>query len=184
MRQEPTRGEMLHVFAEIGCEQNPRAAALGTAVMVEVGVSSMLRARLWIKDDDADNELFGSAGPIATFSQKIKMAEAMRIIGPATRANLDRVREIRNAFAHTHRDLTFETPAVVTVCDKMTIDVWPPRPRMPPIVTPRDKYVYLTLGLFVVLEEMAGHTRSGDSGNFSNYRIRHWWGERYPAPLP
>jgi hypothetical protein len=184
LRQPATDGELRAVFREIGLEQSPRAAALGAAVMVEVGLSSMLRARLWIKDDSADNELFGSNGPISTFSQKIKMAEAMRIIGPDTRSNLDYIREIRNAFAHTHRDITFDTFGVTSLCERIKFTVWPRRQRMPHIATPRDRYVYASLGLFVVLEEMAKHTRSQDSGDYSNYRIQSWWGERYPAPLP
>ena len=184
LRQAPTEREMHSVFGDIGREQNPRAAALGAAVMVEVGLSSMLRARLWIRDDNADNELFGSNGPIATFSQKIKMAEAIRIIGPATRANLDYTREIRNAFAHTHRNLTFDTPGVAAICERITFPVWPRRPRIPHVASSRDRYVYSSLGLFVVLEEMAKHTLSQDAGDDSNYNIRHWWSERYPAPLP
>lgn len=177
-KQPTTDDEMRAVFGDVGREQNPRAAALGAAVMVEVGLSNMLRARLWIRNNTADEELFRSDGPIATFSRKIKMAEAIRIIGPATRANLDHIREIRNAFAHTHRNLTFDTPGVKAICQRITFAVWPRRPRMPHIATPRDKYVYSSLGLFVVLEEMGKHTRSQDSGDFSNYRIRNWWGER------
>ena len=184
LRQPTTEGETHALFSDIGREQNPRAAALGAAVMVEVGLSSALRARLWIKDDNADDELFGANGPISTFSQKIKVAEAIWIIGPTTRANLDRIREVRNAFAHTHRNLTFDTPDVVAICDKMVFAVRLWRPRMPHITTSCDRYVYVALGLFVVLEEIAKHTRSQDSGDLSNYRIRDWWGERYPAPLP
>lgn len=82
LRQPATNEEVRAVFGDVGREQSPRAAALGAAVMVEVGLSNALRARLWIKNDKVDDELFGSNGPIATFSQKIKMAEAIRIIGP------------------------------------------------------------------------------------------------------
>ncbi len=112
LQQPTTDDEMRAVFGDVGREQNPRAAALGAAVMVEVGLSSMLRARLWIRNDKADDELFRSNGPIATFSQKIKMAEAIRIIGPATRANLDHIREIRNAFAHTYTGTSLSTRRV------------------------------------------------------------------------
>jgi hypothetical protein len=105
IKQEPTRGELMVVFNDLGREENPRAAALGSAIMVEIGLTSVLKARLWIKNDKADDELFDFTGPLGTFSSKIKMAEAMRIIGPATRANFDRIREIRNYFAHTSRPL-------------------------------------------------------------------------------
>ena len=161
-----------------------QSTALGAAAMLEVGLSSALRTRMWIKDDKADVGLFGERGPLSAFSNKIKIAEAMRIIGPATRANLERIRQIRNAFAHTSRNLRFDNPGIIAICDRITFDVWPSRPRMPPIGSSRDRYVFYALGLFVVFEEVAKHTRSGESVPWDNYPVQYWWGEKYPAPLP
>jgi hypothetical protein len=66
-------------------------------------------------------------GPLADFSSKIKLSRALGIIGPQTRADLDHVRNIRNAFAHTLQPIGFETAEVAEVCallqahDQLTI---------------------------------------------------------------
>ena len=61
-------------------------------------------------------ELFRHNGPIATLSAKIAMGRALGIYGRKTRKDLDRVREIRNAFAHSSSDLSFDTPEVSAAC--------------------------------------------------------------------
>ena len=184
LRQDPTQEELFSAFHSVYREESPRSAALGAAAMLEVGLTSALVCRLWLPDDETYKEILGNQAPLGTFSNKIRMAEAMRVIGPVTRANLDRIREIRNAFAHTARNLTFETHAVAQICEKITLQVWPWRPRRPYIKGPRDKYVCAALGLFIVFEQQAKHTRTGASVQWDNYPVRDWWYDKYPNPLP
>lgn len=48
-------------------------------------------------------KLFYQQGsPLSSFSAKTRMAEAMRIIGPTSRADLNIIRAIRSHFAHTY----------------------------------------------------------------------------------
>lgn len=60
--------------------------------------------------------LFDGIGPLATFSSRINVSYCFGLIGPHTRDNLNIVREIRNAFAHSKTTIGFSTPEVVAVC--------------------------------------------------------------------
>src|SRR5205823_1682 len=54
--------------------------------------------------------------PLHTFHAKIVMGYSLGIYGQVTREDLHRMRLIRNAFAHSPRAITFDTPAVTKLC--------------------------------------------------------------------
>jgi hypothetical protein len=53
--------------------------------------------------------------PLATFSAKIRLAYALSIFGSSTRDDLDTIREIRNAFAHSTRPLASDPAQTLRV---------------------------------------------------------------------
>jgi hypothetical protein len=61
--------------------------------------------------------LFESTGALATFSSKIRIGYALDIFGPETYQNLDYIRHVRNAFAHTKISVSFETAAIKNICE-------------------------------------------------------------------
>jgi hypothetical protein len=66
-------------------------------------------------------QLFEFEGALGTFSSKIVVAYALRLIGPVTRADLDLIRFLRNEFAHSRIPFGFTTPEVRAVCDRFKI---------------------------------------------------------------
>jgi hypothetical protein len=56
-------------------------------------------------------------GPLATFATKIRLAFALGIIGTMTREDIERIRIIRNAFAHSMSDIHFSSPEIVDICN-------------------------------------------------------------------
>jgi len=58
----------------------------------------------------------GGNGPLSTFSAKIKLAYALGIVSAETRLQIERVREIRNHFAHHKDKVSFKHPSVISVC--------------------------------------------------------------------
>nr|WP_249151159.1 MltR family transcriptional regulator [Bradyrhizobium sp. JYMT SZCCT0180] len=60
-------------------------------------------------------ELFEGTAPLSTFSAKIKIAYAIGVVGPMTRHDLEKLRELSNAFAHSARHLTFELPEIASI---------------------------------------------------------------------
>jgi DNA-binding MltR family transcriptional regulator len=66
--------------------------------------------------DDHD-ALFLATGPLASLRAKTLMAFAMGIIDSQTRHDLDTIREVRNALAHTSLKISFDTPEVAALCN-------------------------------------------------------------------
>jgi hypothetical protein len=63
------------------------------------------------------------------FAAKIKKAFAHGLIGPATKKNLEVIKDVRNAFAHSFSEIEFTTPEVERACVMLT--------------PPHDKAVYI-----------------------------------------
>jgi hypothetical protein len=66
--------------------------------------------------------MFGQSrnAPLSTFSAKINVAFALGIFGKETKKQLDRVRNVRNHFAHLKDKVTFEDVEVRDECMKFT----------------------------------------------------------------
>jgi hypothetical protein len=100
----------------IQSDDSPRGAAIVAAALVEDFLGGALRSKMIKMGPSDERDLFGSSGVLGSFSNKIKLASALGIIRGRTVHDLNVLREIRNAFAHTLLDLNFETPELVTMC--------------------------------------------------------------------
>jgi hypothetical protein len=99
----------------------PIVAAILGAVLVEHELETSLRRRLSRKDDKTWLDMLDERGPYSTFSRKITAAHAMRIIDDAFLTNLDIIRTIRNAFAHSKRVIDFNHPLVIAQLKKIAV---------------------------------------------------------------
>lgn len=69
-----------------------------------------------------ENYLFSDdAAPLRDFDAKIRMAFALGLYGEAVRSDLSLIRSIRNTFAHSRLDITFETPEVAQAVKWFTL---------------------------------------------------------------
>lgn len=110
-------GETQHFiqFAQEAYKQkSDRAAALVIAANADNALRYGLSRRLAVAY--GDDRLFGNGSPMDTFDKKIKMAVALQLLGSETENNLQLVKQIRNAFAHSTIPLTFGTPEIVSLC--------------------------------------------------------------------
>jgi hypothetical protein len=87
---------------------DPVATAILGGVMVEHELEVLLRRRFLRNDDKVWKELIGDHGPMSSFSAKILMGYAFRIYDDDTKYNLNIVRKIRNAFAHSKKIIHFD----------------------------------------------------------------------------
>jgi len=96
-----------HAIALIGSSYVEKA--------LEVGIKARL-SRLTVPEYEA---LFSyeKRDPLADLSSRIKIAYAIRTIGPRTRDDLEHIRRIRNAFAHAVVPIGFEIEQVADICD-------------------------------------------------------------------
>ena len=103
---------MNEFLQQVSHETNDRGACILMATNTEIALThAIFRVLKW--DDTTRGRLVSDEGPVATFSQKTYLGRALRIYGPEMHHNLDYIRLIRNAFAHSHVPITFETPEIV-----------------------------------------------------------------------
>jgi hypothetical protein len=121
-------------WQEIAAVGNDRAAAILLAVNLEDALGLALEARLKIPRERLD-ELFGLNSPMGTFDSKIRMAYGVGMLEKTTRASLDVIRRIRNAFAHAVNPISFETREIADACMLLT----PPTP-FGPMAFPGPQY--------------------------------------------
>ncbi len=97
-----------------------QALALLNATMVERTLEQVILSRMTRLKRKQRIELFEGMGPLSSFSAKIKMAHALAILGPRAMADIEIIKEIRNAFAHSFHPLTFKRKEIAAYCNKLT----------------------------------------------------------------
>lgn len=115
MRREPTADEAKDFFIAIR-RGNDRSTAILGASMVEENLKRAILAKLRPLTNDEKDRLFGPSTPLGSLSAKIKIGYALSLYDRATQQDLDTIREIRNAFAHDLKPLTFATPEIKDLC--------------------------------------------------------------------
>jgi hypothetical protein len=106
--------------------QHPIATAILGAGLVEHHVAALLRTRFKRRDDRTWAMLVGDDRcPLYSFNSKIVVGYALGIYDQGMRSDLDIVRKIRNAFAHSKRAIQFDHPAVVAELKKATRSALP-----------------------------------------------------------
>jgi Mannitol repressor len=94
------------------------AIALMGASIAEKALEVAILSQFVDLSTDERQRLFDydKRGPLSDLSAKIKIGYAIGIYGKSTREDLDKVRQIRNAFAHTLQLVTFDTPTIADLC--------------------------------------------------------------------
>jgi hypothetical protein len=65
------------------------------------------------------SRLFRGSGPLGNFGAKIDLGFLMGLYGREKRDDLHTIREIRNAFAHKTKTITFNSTEPKTLCKKL-----------------------------------------------------------------
>lgn len=84
-----------HVFRE-----SDRVAIILSASALEHIITAALEAGMPSLSADEKSRLFGTDGPLGTFSNKIRLAQGLSLFDRAMRKRFDVVRAMRNAAAH------------------------------------------------------------------------------------
>jgi hypothetical protein len=116
-RRDPDPGDEIVSLSEaMHTGESDRGCVLISGSLAENCLQQIIRVRATQLTDNKLEELFGFEAPLGTFSAKIKVAYAFSMIDADIRSDLDRIREIRNAFAHSRVLLSFKTPCVERAC--------------------------------------------------------------------
>jgi hypothetical protein len=119
-RLPPEYDDIIALSEALSKEQQPITTAILGAVLVELHQERLLRFKLKHGDDETWKMLTADNGPLGSFHSKIAMGYALGIYDKDMRGDLNIVRNIRNAFAHSKKLIQFDHPAVVTELGKAT----------------------------------------------------------------
>jgi DNA-binding MltR family transcriptional regulator len=124
--------------------ESDRGVALMGAAYIDTALKTLLEASL-AGGETVANKLFNSPNaPLGTFSSRIAMAYGLGHIGPHYFNALEAIREIRNAFAHFRRSLTFEDPEIRKWIEKtFKLPYVLPHPS-PDLALMRNRYIWTT----------------------------------------
>lgn len=100
--------------------ESDRAAALVAAAEVESYLVYLMLPLFWrLKADEKEALFFGRRAPLSEFATRIAVAYGLGRIHQPERDDLDRIRRIRNAFAHTVIPVKFTTEVIAAECAKL-----------------------------------------------------------------
>ncbi len=133
-----------------------RAAALIAAQFVEYAAQQAIEAHL--ADGFDGKEIFdGPGAPLGTLSAKIVLADGLGIVSKAEREDLDTIRNIRNAFAHSMTHIAFTDAEVAALCGSLHgSDVAAISHEVRSILGPRKLFVTVAATLYFVLIARVG----------------------------
>jgi len=110
-RRQPSYEESVAVYNK-HVEGEPLIMVILGHSYIEHQLDVLLRRAFKNPDDTVWAELISPHGPLSTFMSKIISAKALKIIDDVTADHLNRVRNIRNTFAHAKILIDFDMPEV------------------------------------------------------------------------
>lgn len=115
-RKRPTFEELLTVFQLLETESD-RGCALIAGAWLENLLQMAIDCHFADCGPDFRQRLYeGSGAPLGTFAAKIKIGRALSIYDAGIQKRFEKVKDIRNAFAHALRPLDFANPTIVSAC--------------------------------------------------------------------
>jgi DNA-binding MltR family transcriptional regulator len=112
IKTRPTKASVLAALSELETD-GPRGSVVLGATLIEQFLQALISDKMVKLTTQEHEQLFRGTAPLASFSARTKIAYAFNLIGPKTRSDLDRLRNLRNGFAHSQIVMSFDTPEVV-----------------------------------------------------------------------
>ena len=98
-----------HMLAE-----SDRSVIILLASNVEATLLGMLEDAMPSLNGEERDRIFNFEGPCGSFSNRIRLAQGLGIINRETRKQVEILKEMRNAAAHSFLPVNYETPAIKT----------------------------------------------------------------------
>ncbi|MER8692923.1 hypothetical protein NKI77_10145 [Mesorhizobium opportunistum] len=91
----------------------PRSVALVGAAYLQEALRFSLDARfIKMTRKELDDRIFSPSGPLNSFSQAIELGYALGLYGSVICEDMHIIRVVRNLFAHTMKNVSFDTPDI------------------------------------------------------------------------
>ena len=113
--------------------EDDRGIALIMATVIDQALEAAILSKLPGIEAGNERYIFSDDGaPLRDLDSKIRIAFGLGIFGAAARSDLSLIRSVRNAFAHSRLEISFETEVIAEVCSHFTL----PK-RKPTFVNPK-----------------------------------------------
>jgi hypothetical protein len=116
-RRAPNEAEAKALIKTLTEIESDRGCALIAGAVIEDIAEFIIRARIRNLNTEQQTGLFGPEGTLGTLSSKVRVAFAFALIDKEINDQFDRMREIRNAFAHASFHITFDTNEIRKACE-------------------------------------------------------------------
>lgn len=100
--------------------ESDRGAALVAAAFLDDLIEELVRARM-VPLKKVQERLLGYPGSLANGSARLDLAYALGWIGPEAYSDLSTLRRIRNHFAHSPRNSSFDEDKTRDLCKNLTV---------------------------------------------------------------
>jgi hypothetical protein len=98
-------------------QYDDRAIVLISTTVVEQSLEGALLKRFKALSPDEEREIFSEDGaPLSSFDPKVRIGFALGLFGKLAKTDLATLRHVRNAFAHSRLEITFDTPEIALAC--------------------------------------------------------------------
>jgi hypothetical protein len=158
-RRIPTPAEMAEIISSLQSMED-RASALVLASIIDLMLErAILRKFTYLSKEKRDAIFRNPNAPLSSMSAKISIVSALGCLGNEPRAQLERIRSIRNAFAHTVMGVTFDTPVISKECDKLN-----PQALLsgadfePEIGTQKERFIIVGVMIMIILVSQIRHS--------------------------
>jgi hypothetical protein len=163
-----------HLFAELTGESDRAVVILLSSVLDDM-LAHLLRANLSFSPDQPQMEhIFRFEGPLGTFSARAEIAYLFGLIDEATKEQLDVLREMRNACAHSKQKIDFGISELAAVAKRLVR-----QHRGPPLKLDTRKQIREA---FTVECVFIGHLLAGESREEAESALQKTLA--LPSPLP
>lgn len=119
--------EMNSAINELQDRPDREIAIIGGSLLESLLIDVLSTRMVGVSDDLKDRVFDGAVAPLNTFSGRIVMAQALGLITGRVATELNKIRDVRNAFAHGFGSLTFaggdskDGKKVIAACKALTI---------------------------------------------------------------
>lgn len=98
--------------------ESDRGCALMAAAYLDTALMELLQ-RFFVDDQKASKHILDGTGVLSSFAARIELAYLIGLISPKLREDLNRIRRIRNEFAHTSSEVRFDDPEIAKLCNDL-----------------------------------------------------------------
>lgn len=126
--------------------QSDRAAAIVGVALIDAKLEKAFRTVMveGLSQGKLRDLFEGPTAPLASYSGKARVAHALGMIGDRSFADLKRLGQIRNRFAHELEITSFEHQKIRELCDQLELTNIRHGAQQPP-ATPREKFIHSTV---------------------------------------